>query len=129
MRVADQSPARARPIPRRKSASATPRQAGPDRRCSRWTRESALASEPVDRGALARRKTVALKAGACPSRGGVQVVDVAKVVLEHDHATDEFGGTRLHRFAHELQGVAEPLGGDPKFMKRRYVRIGDDILK
>ena len=55
-------------------------------------------------------------------RGHVLVVLVAQVILEGDDRTDEARGLGLEGLAHELQGVAEPLRGDPQLVEGGQVR-------
>ena len=53
--------------------------------------------------------------------GDVGVVEPAEVVLEGDDLLDHRPGVAAERLAHELQRVAEPLGGDPQVVERRDV--------
>ena len=87
-----------------------------------------MTSLPIERTSAS---AMIVRAGplAGPLGGDVLVVLVAQVVLERDDRPDERRGLRVQRSAHELQRVAQPLGGDPQLVERRQVRGRDRAVE
>ena len=87
--------------------------------------ELALAIHEVapDRGALLLGQVARVldEEAAGEPGGDVGVVEPAQVVLERDDALDDRRGLGAERLAHELERVAQPLGGDPQVVERRDV--------